>query len=111
MISDSMSVAVGVMSKEIANDKVNHKEFEKQAKAKMAEMRPRMEKQIQQGMLYTYRDISDSEIEQYIVFLKTKQAQKYVNTTYAAIGRMTKTMASVMVKNIIKSVAEMKGQM
>lgn len=111
MISDIMSVTVGVISKNVGNEKVNHKELKKQTNAKMSEMMPILEKQIQVGMLYTYRDISDSEIEQYIAFLKTKQAQKHVNATYVAIGKMTKTMASVMVKNIIKNVAEMKSQM
>jgi hypothetical protein len=53
------------------------KSVKKQVEKSSAQMKPIIEQQVLMSFLYTYRTLSDDELEKYIAFAETESARKY----------------------------------
>ncbi|HPX61015.1 MAG TPA: hypothetical protein PLN25_04515 [Deltaproteobacteria bacterium] len=106
IMSDTMSVVMGVMPKEIRADKAKRREVEKLFREKLDETRPMLAKLLQQSLVYAYREISDTELDEYIGFLKSNAGSRFVKVNHEAARRMTKSLASTMFRNIARKASE-----
>lgn len=92
-IDMAMFTSVAVTTGLISGMPVEQRPPESQMQAILAQMRPQIESgiaaQINDLMLYTYRNISDSELEQYITFNLSHSGQKY---NKALMGGMNTAM-------------------
>jgi hypothetical protein len=103
LIYDAVAGASSAIPAGAADKKKFRRQFEKQMKEKKAEIAPLLRKQVQAGLVNTYKDLSDSELREYIVFLRTEPARKFTKVTMGALGEMTRTLSASMMKNIVKA--------
>ncbi len=103
LIFDAASGVSNAIPGSAAEKKKFRKEFEKEMKQKKAELGPVLRKQVQAGLYNTYRDFSDSELRDYIAFLRTESGRKFTKATMGGLSEMTRTLTALMVKNFVKA--------
>jgi hypothetical protein len=103
LVTDAITGAMGAIPAKTPEEKKARKEIEKQAALKKNEMVPELRKMVQASLAYTYQDLSDNELMEYIAFLHTEPARKFTRATMGAMSEMTKTMSATIIKNIIKA--------
>lgn len=108
MVSDAMSGAMAAIPAKTAEEKKARKEIEKQAAQKKEEMMPELRRMVLASLAYTYSDLSDKELGEYIIFLKSEPARKFTKATMGAVSDLTRSMSASMIKNIVKA-AEQNG--
>jgi hypothetical protein len=109
LITDAIFGAMEAVPGGTPENKQAREQIERQAERQKAELEPLVRKQVQAGLTNTYKDLTDSELKEYGVFLDAEPARTFTTATMEALSEMTKTMSASMIRHILKAVEQKRG--
>ena len=104
-----LAVALGMNAAQPVQQQMPPDTLRQRVKATMPQLRQQLTELVTLGMSYTYRSLSDQELESYLKFLKSPSGTAY---SKAAVGGMTEAMMEAngrFMQLIPKSIARHKG--
>lgn len=111
LVSDSITAVMGAFPAKTPEQKQARKEFEQQIGETKVVMATQLRSVVQASLANTYQDLTDDELMGYIEFLHTEPARKFTRATKGAMGELTKNLASSMMKNLVRMMEQMGGEM
>ena len=97
-----IAMTMGMMSGMPEKERMSLEVLTKNVKSNSPQLYPVLKPQVIASFLYSYRELSDGEIDQYIKFASTKSAIKYHAATMNGLSIAMSNASEVMGNNIIK---------